>query len=76
VKLHSSFNKRTGFSQNCNSERGQLAELLPNSGSGCITECDSGSGSDHYSSAANRGKCVQFSGSASGESTNRHEYAW
>ena len=30
VKLHISFNKRTGFSQNCNSERGQLAELLPN----------------------------------------------
>ena len=30
-KLHSSFNKWTGFSQNCNSERGQLAELLPNS---------------------------------------------
>jgi len=32
VKLRSSFNKRTEFSQNCNSERGQLAELLPNSG--------------------------------------------
>ena len=31
-KLHRSFNKWTGFSQNCNSERGQSAELLPNSG--------------------------------------------
>ena len=31
VQLHSSFNKRTGFSQNCNSEHGKLAELLPNS---------------------------------------------
>jgi hypothetical protein len=68
VKLHSSFNKQTGLSQNCNSERGQLAELLPNSGhitecdwdryssadnSGCITECDC----DRYSSADNRG-CI------------------
>ena len=30
-KLHSSFNKWPGFSQNCNSEHGQLAELLPHS---------------------------------------------
>lgn len=50
MKLHSAFNKRTGFSQNCNSERSQLAELLPNSDS------------DGYSSAANSGKHVQLSG--------------
>ena len=31
MQLHSSFNKRTRFSQNCNSEHGKLAELLPNS---------------------------------------------
>jgi len=55
VNLHREFNKGTEFSQNCNSERGQLAELLPNSDS------------DGYSSAANSGKHVQFSGdSASG----------
>ena len=29
VQLHSSFNKRTEFSENCNSEHGKLAELLP-----------------------------------------------
>ena len=55
MNLHREFNKGTEFSQNCNSERGQLAELLPNSDS------------DGYSSAANSGKHVQFSGdSASG----------
>ena len=40
VNLHSAFNKGTEFSQNRNSERGQLGELLPNSYS------------DGYSSAA------------------------
>ena len=70
MQLRSSFNKRNGFSQNCNSERDQLAELLPNNG--CITECDSGSG--RYSSAPNSVKHVQLSGdSASGESTNQRE---
>ena len=49
VKLHSSFNKGTGYLQNCNSERGQLAELLPYSDS------------DDYSST-NSGKHVQLSG--------------
>ena len=44
VKSHSSFNKRTGFSQNCNSGRGQLAELLPNSGKHMQLSVDSASG--------------------------------
>jgi len=44
VKPHSSFNTRTGVSQNCNSERGQLAELLPNSGKHVQTSGDSASG--------------------------------
>ena len=35
VKLHSSFNKRTGFSQNCNSEHEKLAKLMPNSDKTC-----------------------------------------
>ena len=35
VQLHSSFNKRTGFSQNCNSEHEKLAKLMPNSDKTC-----------------------------------------
>jgi len=55
VKLHREFNKGPEFSQNCNFERGQLAELVPNSDS------------DGYSSAADSGKHVELSGdSASG----------
>jgi hypothetical protein len=29
LKLHRAFNKRTGFPHNCNSERDDLAEILP-----------------------------------------------
>ena len=54
MNLHREFNKGTEFSQNCNSERGQLVELLPNSDS------------DGYSSTAESDKPVQLSDSASG----------
>ena len=46
-KLHSSFNKRTRFSQNYNSERGLLAELLPNSGKHVQLSSDSAQREDH-----------------------------